>query len=71
MTLIKERTKKKRALKKSRKPSQCIPLTPTLKKLVAETDANPDRKLTIAERLELYRWMKADLADAAQKAGLK
>ncbi len=71
MTLTIERPKKKRALEKRRQPSKCIPLTPTLKKLVAETDANPDRKLTIAERLELYRWMKADLADAAKHAGLR
>ena len=71
MTLTIERPRKKRALENRRAPSKCIPLTPTIKKLVAETEANPDRKMTNAEWIEVLRWMKADLVDAAKNAGLR
>ena len=70
MTLTIERTKKKRLLRVRKNASESLPLTPTLRQIVENADKFPNRKLTKEEMTELILWLKADLADAAKKAGI-
>ncbi len=72
MTLTMERPNAQRTQSsKRRDPLESIPLTPTLKKLLAEQEANPKRKTSRAEWIEALRWLKADLDDAMRANGFR
>ncbi len=74
MTLTMERAKKARSLKTRRRAKDIttpFPMNDSVKRIVAEAAAHPKRELSPDDAIEFLLWLKADLADAAIKGGLR
>ncbi len=75
MTLTMERPTKTRSLKSRRRVGKDltapIPMSENVKRIVAEAAAHPKRELNPDDAIEFLLWLKADLADAAIKSGLR